>query len=70
MSGGTPCVSDFPSHRSERVWVSERIAGNQPNALSERISGPFLRSDLLFVLVGATQGFPNTNPLLGLIRMY
>ena len=60
MGGGAPCVSDFPSHRSERVCVSERIAEKQPNALSERILGLFSWSELLFAPVGATQGFPNT----------
>ena len=62
MSGGTSCVSIFrPIVRKDLGF--ERITGNQPNALSERISGLFLRSDLLSGLVGATQGF-NTNLLL------
>ena len=39
VSGADPCVSDFSSHRSERVCVSGRLAEKQPNALSERILG-------------------------------
>ena len=64
MGRADPGVSDFPSHRSERVCVSERIAEKQPNALSERIFGPFLLSDLFSHRVGATQEFPNTSLLL------
>lgn len=64
MGGGAPCVSDFPSHRSERVCVFGRIAEKQPNALSELIFGLFSGFHLLFAPVGATPGFLNTRPLL------
>ena len=58
-AAGAPCISDFPSHRSERVCVFGGIAESQPNALSERIFGLFSGIHLLFDPIGATKGFSN-----------